>query len=195
MKLKLVMEFAQYLITPGKFDEAMKKLEKGLGYAKGDHDLESTLVAICLDEAKRLAEGDKKEDIEKAIKVLERGRKSFSKNKQLKENLAIRYANRARILNNSNNYEAAVEDLWRALDIDKDSGLALKALPIITRNCAIPLHNSGRSDRAMEVLAKSRRYSDSEELKRLESELRRARGEHGAMNEQDIMDILKKLGK
>ncbi len=171
--VRVLKEQGTQLAAVGKFEEAMKKLEKGLHYATDDRDLEDAMVMACLDEAKRLSEGNKKADIEKAMKILTRGRKLVPKSSQLKENLATYYVRRGIIEGNNDKWEAAWKDLIRALGLDRNNGLALRNLEIVANNHSVALANAGSRSEAIEVVTKSLNYLDSPRLRDL---LRRIRG-------------------
>ena len=171
--VRVLKEQGMQLAAVGKFEEAMKKLEKGLHYAKDDRDLEDTLVTACLDEAKRLSEGNKKADIEKAMKILTRGRKLVPKNSQLKENLATYYVRRGIIEGNNDKWVAAWKDLIRALELDRNNGLALRNIEVVANNHSVALANADSRSEAIEVVTKALNYLDSPRLRDL---LRRIRG-------------------
>ena len=172
-----VSELAKQLAATEKFDEAVKKLEKGFRYAKKDAGLQELAATICLDESKRIAASGKHEEvINKIVKVLEMGLELSPLNSPLQIELATRYAERANVESGQKNTDAAIKDLKKAFALERTNGLALRFAETIYNNMAVELGNATRYTEAINVVNEGLQYVDSDLLKTLLFELRRRRG-------------------
>jgi molecular chaperone DnaK (HSP70) len=169
-------ELGVSLAKAGDWEKAMDKLEKGLNYVPSDQELKEAIATACLDNAKQLSEDGDEKNINKAIKVLERGRKSVPENESMKVDLATHYARRGIINGNADKWEAATKDLERALKLDHSNGLALRSIAVACGNRAVELGNAEEFDKAIDIAVKGLRYGESQDLRRVLSQLHAARG-------------------
>ena len=176
LMVRVLVELGERLAKVGDWDAAMQKLEKGLGFASSNNDLKKSMVAVCLDEAKKLAEGEEEKGLDEAINVLERGLKSLPEDREIREHLATRHAERGLKRNNKKNYASAVKDMERALGLDKNNGLALRGIHIILMNRAIDLANSSKLDEAINIAEKAFEYNQAADIRKNLSDLHIARG-------------------
>ncbi len=193
----VLKEQGKQLAKLGKWEEAVRALEKCLEYTTSTQDLEDAIVSSCLDTVRQLSETGEEKDLDKAIKVLETTAKGLPRNEQLKESLATRYTRRAILLINKDRRDEGIEELKRALKLDEDNGLALQNIQIAIWNKTVALSNADNYDQAIEVGTKGLKYGEPPDLKRLLSRLHNTRAVVRHDQHSDIsgcrQDLLKAL--
>ena len=167
----VLLSLGRHMVSSGQWEQGIDKLEKCLRYAEGDRKCEKALVSACVDGAKQLSEGESKSEIDKAIKILERGINSLPNNRELKEWLARSYAQRGIINANNEKYKAALQDMESALQYDRNNALVKESIQTIAGNWAVELANAGAINEAIKLATRYLEYGENLDYRKLLSQL------------------------
>lgn len=152
-------EKGQELIEADRCEEALALLERALTYGLDKTKLQSLIARACVKQAHQLSQVEK---VDEAIGILERGLRSAPDHGDIKDNLCACYAERARQRNNAKppQFDAAIKDLERALEIDPESAQARQFMQVVLMNKAHKLAERHSYDQAIGLAHRAEKYGE-----------------------------------